>query len=69
MSQDRRALVVLQWVLGLILLAEGARFAFSPAARSFAETGMPNVVHLGLAWGEMVAAAIFLVPRATVFGG
>jgi hypothetical protein len=69
-DRTRTALVVLRWVLGLVLLEESARFAFSPgAARAFAETGMPNVVHLGLAWSEMVAAVIFLIPRATVIGG
>lgn len=69
MRQDptRTALVVLRWVLGLVLLEESARFAFSPgAARAFAATGMPNIVHLGLAWSEMLASAVFLIPKATI---
>lgn len=72
MRQDRisTALMVLRWVLGLVIMGEAARFAFSSAAaRSFSETGLPNIVHLALAWGEMAAAIIFLIPRATVFGG
>lgn len=74
-NQTRAALVLLRWVLGLVILEESARFAFSPsAARAFAATGMPNVVHLGLAWSEMVAAVIFLmpkalIPKATIIGG
>jgi hypothetical protein len=64
------ALCILQWVLGLVILAESLRFAFSPrAALAFAKTGLPNVVHLALAWAEIAAAILFLVPRATVAGG
>lgn len=74
-NQTRTALVLLRWVLGLVILEESAQFAFSPsAARALAATGMPNVVHIVLAWSEMVAAVIFLVPRAlipkaTIVGG
>ena len=64
------ALRILQWVLGLVILEESLRFAFSPeAAHAFAKTGLPNFVHLGLAWAETAAAILFLVPRATVVGG
>ncbi len=74
MRQDRTrtAPIILRWVLGLVLLEQSARFAFSAgAARAFAATGMPNVVHLGLAWAEMVASVIFLIPKATamIIGG
>ena len=66
----RRAILLLRWVLGLVILAEAARFAFSrSAAADFAKTGMPNVVHLGLAWGEMAAAALFLIPAFVSVGG
>ena len=67
MTQTRTALVLLRWVLGLVILAESARFAFSPgAARAFAATGMPNIVHVVLAWSEMLAAVIFLIPKALI---
>jgi hypothetical protein len=72
MTSDRSptALVVLQWVLGLVILAESAAFAFSPAAaHAFAKTGLPNFVRLALAWTEMAAAILFLIPRATMAGG
>jgi len=64
------ALRILQWVLGLVTLEESLRFAFSPeAAHAFAKTGLPNFIRLGLAWAEIAAAILFLVPRATVVGG
>ncbi|MGA6985878.1 MAG: hypothetical protein WBZ01_07495 [Terriglobales bacterium] len=64
------ALCILQWVLGLVILGESARFAFSPgAAHAFAKTGMPNFIRLGLACAEIAAAILFLVPRVTVVGG
>jgi hypothetical protein len=61
---------ILQWVLGLVILAESARFAFSPgAAHAFAKTGLPDFIRLALAWAEIAAAILFLVPRARVVGG
>lgn len=72
MSEHRARirLLVLQWVLGLVLLAQAAAFAFSPtSAQAFAKTGLPNFVRLALAWTEMAAAALFLVPRAATAGG
>jgi hypothetical protein len=71
MTCDRSsAIATLRWVLGLVLLAESARFAFSEAAAaSFAKTGLPEIVHLGLAWAEMLAALIFLIPQTIVLGG
>ncbi|MFY9560338.1 MAG: hypothetical protein WAQ52_08910 [Terriglobales bacterium] len=66
----RVALLVLQWVLGLVILAEAASFAFSPAAAdTFAKTGLPDFIRLALAWGEIAAAILFLIPRAVVAGG
>lgn len=72
MTANRRAaaLVSLHWILGLVLLAESARFAFSSAsAAAFAKTGLPEIVHMGLAWAEMLAAVIFLIPRTVIIGG
>ena len=63
------ALRLLQWALGLVVLEESARFAFSPlAALAFAKAGMPNFIHLTLAWAEIAAAILFLAPRATLLG-
>ncbi len=72
MREDRvrTALLVLQWVLGLVIIAESARFAFSSeAAHAFAKTGLPSFVRLVLGWAELAAAILFLIPRAIVAGG
>jgi len=72
MNNDRlpRALRMLQWALGLVILGESARFAFSSgAAQAFAKTGTPNIIRLALAWAEIAAAILFLVPRTLVIGG
>jgi hypothetical protein len=64
------AMGALHWTLGLVILAESARFAFSPSAAAvFAKTGLPDIVHPGLAWAEMLAAIIFLIPKTVVAGG
>jgi hypothetical protein len=70
MTKNRLPLLILQWVLGLVLLEASLRFAFSAgAAREFAKTGPPNFLHIGLAWAEIAAAILFLIPRATIIGG
>jgi len=72
MTQDRLPAVlrILQWALGLVILVESARFAFSSgAAQAFAKTGLPNYIRLALAWAEIAAGILFLIPRAAVVGG
>lgn len=72
MTQDRLpfALRILQWALGLIILAESLHFASSTeAAHGFAQTGLPNFVRLALAWAEIAAAILLLVPRTLIVGG
>jgi hypothetical protein len=70
MTQNRLPLLTLQWVLGLVILEASLRFAlFAGAAREFAKTGLPNFLHIGLAWAEIAAAILFLIPRATIVGG
>jgi hypothetical protein len=65
----RVALGILQWALGLVILAKSARFAFSSdASLAFAKAGMPNFIHPALAWAEIAAAVLFMVPRATLLG-
>jgi len=64
------ALRILQWVLGLVILAESAHFALAAeAAHAFAKTGLPHFIRPALAWAEIAAAILFLIPRATVTGG
>jgi hypothetical protein len=72
MNNDRAqsALLILQWTIGLVILAEAAAFAFSPTSSSgFAKAGLPDFTRLALAWSEMGAAILFLIPRAIVAGG
>ena len=65
-----RAVLGLQWVVGLVLIVESLRFAFAAsAARHFAETGMPSWMRPALAWAEIAAAILFLVPFTTMLGG
>jgi hypothetical protein len=64
------ALRVLQWMLALVIIGESLRFAFSPeAAHAFARTGLPDFIRRALAWAEIAAAILFLVPRTVVAGG
>jgi hypothetical protein len=69
-DRSRCAMIALHWVVGLVILAESSRFAFSAsAAHAFAKTGLPNLVRLALGGSEMVAALLFLIPRTVVAGG
>ena len=64
------AILVLRWTLGLVILIESARFAFSHfAALPFAKTGLPPFLRIALAWAEIVAAVLFLVPGFVKTGG
>jgi thiosulfate reductase cytochrome b subunit len=72
MTQDRLpiALGILRWTLGLVIMAESLRFALSAGAvQAFAKTGLPNIIRPGLAWAEIAAAILFLIPRAAIIGG
>ncbi|HEY6302783.1 MAG TPA: hypothetical protein VIX14_06915 [Terriglobales bacterium] len=69
-SRFPTALCILQWTLGVLILEQSLRFAFSAqASHVFAKAGIPNFIHVGLAWAEIAAAILLLVPRTTVFGG
>jgi len=60
----------LQWSVGLVVLVESLKLAFAPAAvQHFARTGLPAWLRPALAWPEIVAAALFLLPVTAVFGG
>jgi hypothetical protein len=63
-------MVLLQWVLGLAVLVEAGGFAFlSSEARAFSRAGFPNWLRLVLAWGEILGAVLFLIPRTLLAGG
>lgn len=64
------AMLVLQWVLGLVVLAESCQFTFSaPAAQHFVKTGLPDWVRVFLGAAEILAALLFLAPRTVIVGG
>jgi len=64
------AITGLQWVLGLVVFLQSARFALSPAAaRQFAKTGFPPWIRPALGGCEVAAAVLFLAPAASLVGG
>ena len=68
-SRDYKAVTVLQWTLGLVVLIEAGLFVLGPhAGHDFAKTHMPQALRLVLGWGEIVAAILFLVPKTAVRG-
>ena len=68
-SRDYKAITVLQWTLGLVVLIEAGLFVLGPhAGHDFAKTHMPQALRLVLGWGEIVAAILFLVPKTAVRG-
>jgi len=68
-SRDYKAITVLQWTLGLVVLIEAGLFVLSPhAGNDFAKTHMPQALRLVLGWGEIVAAILFLIPKTAVRG-
>ena len=64
-----KAIVGLQWSLGVVVFVEAAMLAFSGHARAAHQLGVPRVILLALALAEMLAAALFLIPRTVVTGG
>jgi hypothetical protein len=69
-ARGNPSILVLRWVLGLVILIESTRFAFShSAALVFAKTGLPTFLRMALAWAEIAAAVLFLVPGFVKTGG
>ena len=64
------AVPLLQWSVGLVVMLESLKLAFAPeAGRHFARTGLPAWLRPALAWPEIVAALLFLIPLTVVAGG
>lgn len=70
MKEDRMktALTGLQWTLGLVILIEAVLFLMPGARHDFAKTHMPDILRQILGWGEIVGAALLLIPRTAVRG-
>jgi len=67
-GQAKVALTVLQWVLGVVILAEAVQFVMPSAAHEFARTHMPNFVRLIVGWGEIIGCVLLLIPPTAIRG-
>ena len=70
-SLHDRAVRVLRWVLGVVVLWESCLFLRATILRTYhaGHMGVHSWIFLALASVEIVAAALFLVPVARVTGG
>jgi uncharacterized membrane protein YhdT len=67
---SKNALRALYWSLGLVVLLQSCLLAFAPAGkRAFGHIGLPDWIRMVLAGSEILAAVLFLIPRAMVVGG
>jgi hypothetical protein len=63
-------ILALRAVLGVVVLGQSCALAWSAqAAETFAHTGWPNALRLALAWSEILAAILFLLPGTVAVGG
>ena len=59
----------LRLAVGSVVLIESGMLAFDPKrVAAFAHTGLPDWIRLLLAWAEIAASVLFLVPRTLVLG-
>ena len=62
------ALTGLQWTLGIVILIEAVLFLMPSARHGFARTHVPDILRQVLGWGEIIGAALLLIPRTAVRG-
>jgi uncharacterized membrane protein YphA (DoxX/SURF4 family) len=67
-TQTKLALTVLQWVLGIVILAEAVQFVMPGAAHDFARTHLPGFIRMLLGWGEIVGCILLLIPPTAIRG-
>lgn len=64
------SLDILRCTLSIVCFYGAAQLAFSASAIAEAHhIGLPDVLRLMLAWAEMIAAVLFLVPKTSGIGG
>jgi hypothetical protein len=68
-TQTKLALTVLQWVLGIVILAEAVQFVLPGTAHDFARTHMPGFIRMVLGWGEIIGCVLLLIPPTAIRGG
>lgn len=65
-----RAISVLRWVLGVVVILEAVQFAASSSVAShLVRLGIPLWVRPAIGIGEIVAAVLFLTRKTTLVGG
>jgi DoxX-like family len=65
-----KAIAILYWSVGLVVILESCLFVFSPSrAHEFAKSGMPHLIRPILGGAEIIAALLFLIPPARTIGG
>jgi hypothetical protein len=66
---NKTAGLTLQWTLGVVIFIEAAVLAFSRAEIHFAgQPGIHHWIRIALAWSEMLACVVFLVPHTVKLG-
>jgi TRAP-type mannitol/chloroaromatic compound transport system permease small subunit len=66
---SKTALLALQWSVGVVLFVEAALLAYSRTAIHFqGDAGIHHWILLALAWAEMLACVIFLIPGVMKLG-
>jgi uncharacterized membrane protein YphA (DoxX/SURF4 family) len=69
-TQQRAAIQVLRWTLGLVVLWESYRFAFSAgSAQHLHAMGLPSWIAPLLGGLEIAAAVLFLMAKTARLGG
>ena len=69
-TRQRAALLALRWTVGLVVLWQSYRFLDSAAAiRNLQHMGLPPWIVPALGGIELLAAALFLIPRLDRIGG
>jgi len=67
-AQTKLALTVLQWVLGVVILAEAVQFVMPGAAHDFARTHLPGFIRMILGFGEIIGCILLLIPPTAIRG-
>ncbi len=67
-AQTKLALSVLQWALGVVILAEAVRFVMPGAAHDFSRTHMPDFIRLLVGFGEILGCVLLLIPPTAARG-
>lgn len=68
-ARNKLAVTALKWTLGLVVLAESLRLALAKEDHFFAAHPFLHHVRPVIAWSEVAAAVLFLMPYTTFVGG